>query len=68
MIRQRYTPEFKDEAVKMITERRYSVSGVTERLGMPQRCIYKWLKAVHPLRNNYDKHELLEAQKRNSTP
>ena len=59
---QRYTPEFKDEAVKLVTERGYSVSDVAERLGVSQHSIYKWLKAVHPLHNN-DEHELLEAKK-----
>ena len=58
---QRYTPEFKDEAVKLITERGYSVTSVAERLGVSQHSIYKWLKAVQPLRNNPDEHELLEA-------
>ena len=61
---QRYTPEFKDEAVKLITERGYSVTDVAERLGVSQHSIYKWLKAVQPLRNNNpDEHELLEAKK-----
>lgn len=40
---QRYTPEFKDEAVKLITERGYSVTDVAERLGVSQHSIYKWL-------------------------
>ena len=56
-------PEFKDEAVKLITERGYSVTHVAERLGVSQHSIYKWLKAVRPLRNNPDEHELLEANK-----
>lgn len=60
---QRYTPEFKDEAVKLITERGYSVTDVAEGLGVSQHSIYKWLKAVQPLRNNPDEHELLEAKK-----
>ncbi len=60
---QRYTPEFKDEAVKLITERGYSVTDVAERLGVSQHSIYKWLKAVQPLHNNSDEHELLEAKK-----
>ena len=38
---QRYTPEFKDEAVKLITERGYSVTDVAERLGVSQHSIYK---------------------------
>jgi len=58
---QRYTPEFKDEAIKLITERGYTVPDVAERLGVSQHSIYKWLKAVQPLRNNSD--ELLEAKK-----
>ena len=60
---QRYTPEFKDEAVKLITERGYSVTDVAQRLGVSQHSIYKWLKAVKPLRNNSDEHELREAKK-----
>ena len=60
---QRYTPEFKDEAVKLITERGYSVTDVAKRLGVSQHSIYKWLKAVQPLRNNPDEHELLEVKK-----
>ena len=58
-----YTPEFKDEAIKLITERGYSVTDVAERLGVSQHSIYKWLKAIQPLRNNPDEHELLEAKK-----
>lgn len=59
-----YTPEFKDEAIKLITERGYSVTDVAERLSVSQHSIYKWLKPVQPLRNNHpDEHELLEAEK-----
>lgn len=60
---QRYTPEFKDEAVKLITERGYSVTDVTERLGVSQHSIYKWLKSIQPLHNDPDEHDLLEAKK-----
>ena len=60
---QRYTPEFKDEAVKLITERGYSVTDVAERLGVSRHSIYKWLKAVQPSHVNHDEHELLEAKK-----
>lgn len=65
---QLYTPEFKDEAVKLITERGYSVTDVAERLGVLQHSIYKQLKAVQPLRNSSDEHELLEAKKKNPSP
>ena len=53
---ERYTPEFKDEAVKLITERGYSVTDVAERLGVSQHSIYKWLK-VQPLHSNSNEHE-----------
>lgn len=38
MSNQRYSPEFKDEAVRQITERGYSVAEVSQRLGrkLPQ--------------------------------
>lgn len=43
--------QFKDEAIKLITERGYSVTDVAERLGVSEHNIYKWLKVVQPLRN-----------------
>lgn len=41
---QRYTEEFKIEAVKQVTERGYSVAGVAERLGTTTHSLYVWLK------------------------
>ena len=38
---QRYTPELKGEAVKLISERRYSVTDMAEYLGISQHNIYK---------------------------
>lgn len=38
----RYTDEFKDEAVKQIVERRYSVNEVAERLGVCTKTLYQW--------------------------
>ncbi|WP_166171706.1 transposase [Acinetobacter sp. SA01] len=58
---QRYPPEFKDEAVKLITELGYSVTDVEEHLSVAQHL--KWLKYLQPLRNHSDEHELLEATK-----
>ena len=63
MSAQRYTPEFKEEAVKLITERGYSAADVSERLGVSQHSIYKWVKAVKPLQGHHDEHALLEAKK-----
>lgn len=33
---QRYTPEFKEEAVKQVVDRGYSITEVSERLGVSQ--------------------------------
>lgn len=60
---QRYTPEFKDEAVRLITERGYSAADVSERLGVSQHSIYKWIKAVKPSHAHHEEHELIEAKK-----
>ena len=38
----RYTQEFKEAAVKQITERGYSVAEVAERLGICTKTLYHW--------------------------
>jgi len=38
----RYTQEFKIEAVKQITERGYSVAEVSDRLGICTKTLYHW--------------------------
>jgi len=48
MSSQRYSPEFKDEAVRQIVERGYSVAEVSVRLGVSSHSLYKWVKAVKP--------------------
>ena len=42
MSNQRFTPEFKDEAVRQVIERGYSVAEVSERLGVSAHSVYKW--------------------------
>ncbi|CAI1529209.1 Transposase [Serratia fonticola] len=37
----RFTPEFKEEAVRQITERGYYVVEVSERLGVSAHSLYK---------------------------
>jgi transposase len=44
MSNKRYPEEFKIEAVKQITEKRYSVAEVSSRLGVSQHSLYAWLK------------------------
>ncbi len=62
MSSQRYTPEFKDEAVRQVIERGYSVSEISERLGVSSHSLYKWVKAVKPDKAEKNTAELVEAK------
>lgn len=44
MSSKRYPEEFKIEAVKQITEKRYPISEVASRLRVSQHSLYKWVK------------------------
>jgi transposase-like protein len=44
MSSQRYTDEFKIEAVKQITEEGHTVPDVAKRLGVTSNSLYKWVK------------------------
>lgn len=43
----RYTQQFKEEAVKQIVERGYSVAEVAERLGISTKSLYDWKATMH---------------------
>ena len=58
----RFTPEFKEEAVKQVTERGYSVAEVASRTGVSAHSLYKWVKAVTPDKREQQATELLEAK------
>ena len=62
MSTKRYTPEFKDEAVRQVIDRGYPVAEVADRLGVSAHSLHKWVKAVKP--NKADQHiaELVEAK------
>ncbi len=45
---QRFTEEFKLQAVKQVTEQGYSVASVSERLGVTSSSLYNWIKAYGP--------------------
>ena len=62
MSSQHYTPEFKDEAVRQITQRGHSVSEVSARLGVSAHSLYKWVKAVKPDKTEQQAAELVEAK------
>ena len=57
----RFTPEFKEEAVRQITERGYSVAEVSDRLGVSAHSLYKWLRAIKPDNSEQHARDLLDA-------
>ena len=48
MSNQRYSPEFKYEAVRQVTDRGYSVVEFATRLGVSAHSLHKWVKSVRP--------------------
>jgi transposase len=62
MSTQRYTPEFKEEAVRQVVERGYPVQKVAARLGVSSHSLYKWVKAVTPTQDEKQAAELIEAK------
>ena len=63
MSKQRYTPEFKDEAVRQVVERGYRVAEVAERLGVSTNSLHKWVKSVEPSKTDAQEVELNDAKK-----
>ena len=63
MSNQRYTPEFKDEAVRQVVERGYRVAEVAERLGVSTNSLHKGVKAVQPSKADEQAAELNDAKK-----
>ena len=63
MGQQRYTPEFKDEAVRQVIERGYAVTDVAERLGVSAHSLYKWARAARPNKQEQKEDELLEVKR-----
>lgn len=59
----RFTHEFKEEVVRQITERCYSVANVAERLGVSVYCLYKWVRSVKPDNNGHQAQDLLDAER-----
>jgi transposase len=56
MARGQFTAEFKEEAVRQVTERGYSISDVAKRLGVSVQSLYKWVREHSP--NVADRYEL----------
>lgn len=62
MSTQRFSPEFKQEAVRQVVDRGYSVAEISARLGVSSHSLYKWVKAVTPEKSEKQASELLEAK------
>jgi len=62
MSNQRFSSEFKDEAVRQIVDRAYSVAEVCERHGVSAHSLYKWVKAVKPDKMDEQVAALIEAR------
>lgn len=62
MSTKRYTPEFKEEAVRQVVDRGYSVADVAERLGVSAHSLHKWVKAVKPDKTDQQAADLMEAK------
>ena len=62
MGKERYSPEFKDEAVRQVVERGYSVREVAERVGVSSHSLYAWVRAVRPDKKDVEGQELREAK------
>jgi transposase len=62
MSQPRYTPEFKEEAVRQVVDRGHSVAEVSSRLGVSAHSLYKWIKAVKPSDEEQQAAELHDAK------
>lgn len=58
----RFTPKFKEEAFRQITERGYSIVEVSDRLGVSAHSLNKWLRAIKPDQSKQHARDLLEAK------
>ena len=63
MSNQKYSAEFREEAVRQVLERGYSVKEVSANLDVSSHSLYKWLQGVRPSPDNQRDEELLEAKR-----
>ncbi|PRD13565.1 hypothetical protein CQW29_20105 [Pantoea coffeiphila] len=60
----RFTPEFKEEAVRQITKRGYSVAEVSDCPGVSAHSLCKWQRAIQPDNSEQHARDLLEPKAR----
>lgn len=59
--RKRYTKEFKNEAVKLVTEQGYSLSEAAKNLGVNDSMLRRWKTAIENINSN-PKSESMESE------
>lgn len=62
----RYTPEFRVEAIKQVTERGYAVADVAKRLGVSGHSLYAWLREHGVSRDTRKAQQDADLQKENA--
>jgi transposase len=65
MTKGRFADEFKEEAVKQVIERGYTVADVAKRLGVSVQSLYKWTKVYAPNATDRYEAELKEVRREN---
>ncbi len=62
MSNHKYAAEFREEAVRQVLERGYSVKEVADNLGVSRHSLYKWVREAKPRPQKHKDEELLEAK------
>ena len=63
MSNQKYSAEFREEAVRQVLDRGYAVKDVAKNLGVAPANLYKWVKQRKPTPEKRRDDELLEAKR-----
>jgi transposase len=63
MSNHKYAAEFREEAVRQVLERGYSVKEVADNLGVSRHSLYKWVREAKPSPQRQKDEELLEAKR-----
>jgi transposase len=56
--RQKFTKQFKEDAVKLVIENRYSCSEVGRRLGISQTNVSRWIREYRDRQQSYEAGEV----------
>ena len=63
MSNQKYSLEFREEAVRQVLDRGYAVKDVAKNLRVASANLYKWVKQTKPTPEKRRDDELLEAKR-----